>query len=126
MDSPSTGELRQEAEIDAAIKAYEEEWERSKRFVLGLRKQRNALQPACRLPNELLGEIFRHAVQTSTGFSLTSPKCKWPRPWLTVTHVCELWRRVAIDHHALWTSIQFVKSPQLVKMFAERAGNCGV
>ncbi|EIM84200.1 uncharacterized protein STEHIDRAFT_132626 [Stereum hirsutum FP-91666 SS1] len=70
---------------------------------------RNALSPICRLPSELLAQIFaaiddtprRARTPTSKGSPYTS------LGWINVTHVCRHWRYVALEYPRLWRNISF-------------------
>lgn len=68
-----------------------------------LREQRNGLSCICRLPREILCEIFRIYIdiarKTASGFPVPH--------WFIFTHVCTAWRITAIYNPALWTHIKF-------------------
>lgn len=77
---------------------------------LNLRSQANALTPACRIPAEVLVEIFK----CDDLAKYTGDACIFlgiDRPyglelgWILVTHVCRYWREVALHSQALWANI---------------------
>ncbi|TFK66797.1 hypothetical protein BDN72DRAFT_799639 [Pluteus cervinus] len=81
------------AKIDAEILELEAR-------ILALRSSRNALTPAYRLPAELFSEIFGWIqVFWVQGGPEHLPK------WTAVTHVCKLWREIALDCRTLWADI---------------------
>ncbi|KAI0278915.1 hypothetical protein BGY98DRAFT_908533, partial [Russula aff. rugulosa BPL654] len=72
--------------------------------------RRNALTPTCRIPTEILGEIFLFYQHLSSGPYI--PDCSGGGPpntslrWVpAVAHVCRHWRAVALDHPRLWSCI---------------------
>ena len=84
--------------------------------------RRNALTPTCRIPTEILGQIFLFYQQVSPGSYIL--ECSGPSPggdsssdrrhtlkntslrWVpAVAHVCRHWRAVALDHPRLWSCI---------------------
>jgi len=84
----------------------------------------------CRLPPELLGQIFRDAVfppsepdayRSSPNYrSLTSP--------YSISHVCRQWRDTALNYSLLWTRLS-IKNPNdselvnLLEVWMDRAGS---
>ncbi|KAF6762001.1 hypothetical protein DFP72DRAFT_1164866 [Ephemerocybe angulata] len=69
------------------------------REVLSLKNSHNTMAPPCRLPPEILANIFTLVKEDS-----------WPRHWIMVTFVCQHWRAVAVDCAALWTSLPFINA----------------
>ncbi|KAF5333548.1 hypothetical protein D9611_002722 [Ephemerocybe angulata] len=69
------------------------------REVLSLKISHNTMAAPCRLPPEILANIFILVKEDS-----------WPRHWIMVTFVCQHWRAVAIDCAALWTSLPFLNA----------------
>ena len=76
-----------------------------------LESKKNLLSPICQIPSELLARIF-HFVQTDTYAEVDADEAKGkdaqlPRHhelgWTKVSHVCRLWRDLAISHASLWT-----------------------
>ncbi|TCD71922.1 hypothetical protein EIP91_000054 [Steccherinum ochraceum] len=72
----------------------------------------NAEAPVCRLPPEILSQVFLWVV------ALTSPKTNWVR----ITHVCRQWRDVALDCQTLWTHITPQHPEPFVSICLQRAG----
>jgi hypothetical protein len=86
--------------------------------------RRNALTPTCRIPPEILAEIFLfYQQQTTSAYPLECPSSGTadaaggggpPRPMLKdtalrwvpgVAHVCKHWRAVALAHPRLWSNV---------------------
>jgi F-box-like len=63
--------------------------------IRALKLHRNTLAPISNLPFEVLTLIFRFIVIQSRDSTAMLP----------ITHVCQLWRRVALDCPALWTHV---------------------
>ncbi|KAH9052534.1 hypothetical protein EDB87DRAFT_501912 [Lactarius vividus] len=76
-------------------------------------KRRNKLTRTCRIPPELLGQIFLHYQHTSLGLCiLENEKSKYSALYRTalwwvpaVAHVCHHWRTVAFQIPQLWSNI---------------------
>lgn len=110
--------------IDNAIEGHKE-------ALRLLFSQRNSLLPVCRLPTELLSEIFlrhvedHHAVirrlQADTVELLNL--LNWGHyTWITVTHVCRHWRSVALSFPRLWTDID-CRREDCTAEFLRRSGS---
>lgn len=80
-----------------------------------VRSHPNALAPVNRLPVELLARILDDVN--------TWGKCSFfdPGPILVLTHVCRLWRQVAIGCATFWNRIDLDLPPQLVETFLRRS-----
>ncbi|KAJ3526657.1 hypothetical protein NMY22_g10077 [Coprinellus aureogranulatus] len=81
----------------------------------------NDLNPACRLPAEILSHIFLVQENIYTAKDCRYPRADWKhRTWTQVTHVCRYWRAVALGCCSLWTNLHFgtYPTPQLEQMFA--------
>lgn len=86
--------------------------------------------PVHRLPHELLSQIFRHAT-TSQLFDATLSRRSIP---LVISHVCGLWREVAIDLPGLWQWISLTGCPtryehhgrDLALLFMQRTKGLGM
>ena len=65
---------------------------------------RNALVPVSFLPPEVLARVFHF-------LSLEEPPYYGKRKlgWIRATHVCRLWRRVALDDSSLWAQISGIQ-----------------
>ena len=73
----------------------------------------NAFVPACRIPTELLVEVF----------IWTRDMCEAPDDsWTRVAHVCSYWRQAALSSQKLWSSIS-LWTASFVNMMVSRAGN---
>ncbi|KAF9564251.1 hypothetical protein CPC08DRAFT_705425 [Agrocybe pediades] len=82
--------------IDSKIKQHKQE-------ILALMTQRNTYAPISRLPPELITLIFdwyKKVESISTKFQYSQP-LRWTR----CTHVCRLWRTIALNSPTLWTDI---------------------
>ncbi|THU99837.1 hypothetical protein K435DRAFT_595034, partial [Dendrothele bispora CBS 962.96] len=58
------------------------------------------LSPVRRLPDEILGEIFKFSMPSVSVFSCTK------RPSTSFLTVCERWRTVALSTPSIWQSIK--------------------
>ncbi|KAF7343726.1 ABC protein [Mycena sanguinolenta] len=56
------------------------------------------LSPMRRIPSEILGEIFLSSLPSKCALKVQDS------PWV-LTHVCRLWRAVAVSNSSLWTRI---------------------
>lgn len=106
-DSPDKRGLRKE--IAALIFEYQ-------RNIDALKVFHNTLAPINRLPPELLASIFALTAQlvresTEIGNGLA---------WISVTHVCQLWRDVALDCTSLWCNLPYTH-PALLEAMVERS-----
>ncbi|KZV67360.1 hypothetical protein PENSPDRAFT_654108 [Peniophora sp. CONT] len=88
---------------------------------------RNAFSGVAALPAEILATIFTFAQvgwQPNPRFRLTP---KLDLGWVSVTHVCNSWRRAAISTPSLWTAISCSHlSLQMLPEFVHRARNSGL
>ncbi|ETW84720.1 hypothetical protein HETIRDRAFT_314475 [Heterobasidion irregulare TC 32-1] len=66
--------------------------------ITSLRVRRNRLPIVSSLPPELLARIFCFSAAIDTPSSRALG-------WIRVTHVCNQWRQVALDHPALWANV---------------------
>ena len=76
--------------------------------------RRNALTRSCRIPPEILGQIFVHYQLSSSSFGFPSKNgrekysalCSTVLWWVpAVAHVCRHWRTVAVGYPRLWSNI---------------------
>ncbi|KAJ7606184.1 hypothetical protein DFH06DRAFT_1348269 [Mycena polygramma] len=73
----------------------------------------------CYLPTELLAEIFQFACVTSSSSRPSTLK--------SLSHVCRVWRRVALGEPRLWTEIDYQHDhPDFVNEQLRRSGNLAV
>ena len=84
----------------AALSAVEKEIDASKQRLLSLH---NAFAPTSLLPPEFLARVFHF-------LSLYEPLFSGKRDldWMRATHVCQIWRQVALGDLLLWTRISGV------------------
>ncbi|KAE9397052.1 hypothetical protein BT96DRAFT_860445, partial [Gymnopus androsaceus JB14] len=75
-----------------------------------LRSRRNLLIPISKLPVEVLCTIFMFCVRERA--------YRWH--WLTITHICRLFRIAALNCPALWATPEFAK-PNLASEMIERS-----
>jgi len=86
-----------------------------RRALRAIGTRRNALTPTCRIPTEILGEIFLCYQQASAGpyilectsdpaarLTLKNTSLRWVPG---VAHVCRHWRAVALEHPRLWSHV---------------------
>ncbi|TCD61466.1 hypothetical protein EIP91_008401 [Steccherinum ochraceum] len=76
-----------------------------------VRSQMNACIAACRLPPELLREIFILLRDDAE-----------PKLMVPLSHVCSVWRQAALGYQDLWTGINLMNTA-LTDMFIRRSGN---
>ncbi|KAJ3556128.1 hypothetical protein NM688_g2196 [Phlebia brevispora] len=99
-----------------------------------LATQWNAALPVSRLPPETLAAIFvEYATATRAEYckSVTprKPEQQWtlfswntrPYSWIRVTHVCQLWRDIALQYPRLWNWITKAPTP-LIQLLLQRSG----
>ncbi|VDB86973.1 unnamed protein product [Peniophora sp. CBMAI 1063] len=103
----------------AHIDALDTEISALKDVVHAAMRMRNKRIGACRLPPEVLTEIFlylrddwvpwREFWTTNDGTQKRGP---FEMRWMTVTHVCSEWRNTAIGASSLWTrQVDFIYTP---------------
>ncbi|VDC01172.1 unnamed protein product [Peniophora sp. CBMAI 1063] len=97
-------------ELDHELKLLEE-------FSVRAKAQRNAHVGPCKLPNEILCHIFgllcqtwpphktRDAGSTSKSNRYNDGEVAYDHAWIKITHVCSLWRRVALSTPSLWCDV---------------------
>ncbi|VDB94126.1 unnamed protein product [Peniophora sp. CBMAI 1063] len=87
------------------------------RAMVEARRLRNRTRPACYAPPEVLSLLFEEvkAIWDPYVPDLGEP-LRYESGWITLTHVCSLWRKVALDTPALWArhSNCFDLSPQYI------------
>lgn len=87
------------AQIDKQICVLEEQTNQ-------LKRHRNALSPAVRLPPELLSQIF---LTLRDDFHTKAEKASSSHDWMVVAFVCHHWREVALSTCALWSRINLAR-----------------
>ncbi|KAF6760640.1 hypothetical protein DFP72DRAFT_1094508 [Ephemerocybe angulata] len=73
----------------------------------------NLAAPVNQLSPRILAYIFEFA---SSEIRDTSMK------WIALSHTCQLWRSIALDHEALWTDISFL-NPRWTEVMLARSGS---
>lgn len=63
---------------------------------IAARRHANSLQPICRLPTELILQIFFH-------FSSESARDSYE--WIWILHVCHMWYMIGVNDPTLWTTV---------------------
>lgn len=84
--------------------------------ICSLKSRRNSLCPVSRLPSEVLSEVFlvfAEQLQAQERFKVDFK-------WITVAHVCRLWRDIALQHGRLWGKIDMTR-PDRSRVFADRS-----
>ncbi|ESK86050.1 hypothetical protein Moror_9386 [Moniliophthora roreri MCA 2997] len=71
------------------------------------------------LPTEILEIIFMHSMPID-GTSYSTPPSKALAQWLSVTHVCRYWRKVALNYKDLWTQLD-LRLPNFALQMLERS-----
>jgi hypothetical protein len=100
----------------AAISAVEKEVDAASQL---LRSLRNTLAPISLLPPEVLARVFHF-------LALEEPPCSGEPNlgWIGVTHVCRLWRQVALGDSSLWARIEgFSEYTEWISEMLSRARN---
>ncbi|KZV76979.1 hypothetical protein PENSPDRAFT_277300 [Peniophora sp. CONT] len=109
-----------------AIHALDEEIEAIAYMLASVRTRRNALVRAAILPPEVLARVFEIVRDTDPigHKSLECPIGHKSLGWFRVLRVCGYWRRVAVQHAALWNkfTLEVVESG-LWPTFRNRASN---
>jgi F-box-like len=88
-------------EIDEQLKAVDA----AKQFLHSQLARLKALTPISLLPPEILARVF-HLL------AFEDPACsrKQNLGWIRATHVCRLWRQVALDDSSLWATISGISA----------------
>jgi F-box-like len=99
----------------AAFNLVDGEMAAIRRALRAIGTRRNALTPTCRIPTEILGEIFLLYQQASSAsyvpeggndsrarLTLRNTPLRWVPG---VAHVCRHWRAVALDYPRLWSNV---------------------
>ncbi|KAI0044107.1 hypothetical protein FA95DRAFT_303814 [Auriscalpium vulgare] len=107
----STRNNRSASELDL-------EYKRLRKALLRNRNERNALAYVARLPTEIITRILFLLMQATRDRRPSHLKLGW----ITATHVCERWRRVAIACPILWTEIRFDIGARWTHEMFTRAG----
>lgn len=105
--------------IDEQIEQCQDEKE-----LIELKRRRNELIPISRLPVFLLTSIFLlfPAIRKEDDdlyWELEDEDIYYPT-WLSITHVCHLWREAAIEYPLMWTNI-ILDSPEWTHIMLQRS-----
>ena len=84
----------------AAISAVDKGIRVARQFLGSLLTCRNTLVPISVLPPEILARVFHFLVVEDPPFT-----GRQNLGWIRVTHVCQQWRKVALDDSSLWAKI---------------------
>ena len=111
-------------DLDQRIRVEEDIIQKSQERILQLKTRRNMLSTTCRIPLEILEEIFLALVNSyATGYHISYGRC-WLR-WTVVTAVCRYWRSVSLRTPRMWACIplSIFDESDLFSIFATRAGH---
>ncbi|OCH93812.1 hypothetical protein OBBRIDRAFT_748746 [Obba rivulosa] len=105
-------------DADRVRKEVEIEIAHHTRAITDLKTRWNSVSPICRMPTELLVEIFVHhardigsrAVAIYRG-STSQPRGEKLYAWTSVAHICRHWRAVALASPRLWSHL-YITSPR--------------
>ncbi|KZT64038.1 hypothetical protein DAEQUDRAFT_67952 [Daedalea quercina L-15889] len=93
-----------------------------------LKSEFNELTPISTLPDDLLGEVFRHYAADLANidgvWDVSHPSSRLPGgpyTWIIVSHVCRRWRDVALHFASLWTNVLVTPSEELVAEVLRRS-----
>jgi len=91
------------AKVDTRIRELEAE-------IRFLKSCRNTGATTSSLPAEILSKVF-----------LECAACSHPSSWIKVSHVCRLWRDVALNCPELWSNISLAVHPEFTNLMLVRA-----
>lgn len=113
---PTVTAFSQPDAIKAAQSDIDDEIRRLNDYLCLLKSRRNSLCRISRLPPEVLSEVFlvfAEQLQVQDRFKVNFE-------WITITHVCRLWRETALQHGRLWGKIDLTK-PDRTEVFVDRS-----
>ncbi|KZV62303.1 hypothetical protein PENSPDRAFT_670446 [Peniophora sp. CONT] len=102
--------LSSSQEISAAREAGLAELEKARRAVANIRTALNGLQPACRIPDDILVYVFSILRDVSPAKKEYSGGLALG--WIQVSHVARLWRHAALNAPSLWAKIDLALGRQ--------------
>ncbi|GJE90029.1 hypothetical protein PsYK624_061500 [Phanerochaete sordida] len=107
----SFGSFASQVDVDSAIRLEEARIAEIQKSIIRLRRERNTFATACRLPPELLGEIFIYVVQLWNDIYCSkrgafsrrkSPFRINERHWTNVSEVCHHWHDIFTHNPRVW------------------------
>ena len=113
---PTVTAFSQPDAIKAAQTDIDSDIQRLNDCICSLKSRRNLLCRISRLPPEVLSQIFlvfAEQLQAQDRF-------KTDFKWITITHVCRLWREIALRHGRLWGKIDSAREER-ARVFVERS-----
>ena len=102
--------------IKAAQTDIDGEIQRLNDLICSLKSRRNSLCSVSRLPTEVLSEIFLDLAEQLQ----VQDRFKVDFKWISVAHVCRLWRHIAFQRGRLWSRIDMT-TPDLTAAFVDRS-----
>ena len=92
-------------EVDHYIQLEEQGISDAQLRIIRLRMHRNMLSPICRIPLELLSQIFVALARAyAEDYYLHYDHTSWPQKhWIVITAVCRHWRDVAFRTPRMWS-----------------------
>ena len=102
--------------IKAAQADIDSEIQRLNNCICSLKSRRNSLCQVSRMPPEILSEVFLVLAEQLQA----QDRFKVDFKWITVAHVCHLWRHIALQHGRLWGKIDMT-SPDRASVFVDRS-----
>lgn len=102
--------------IKAAQTDIDSEIQRLNDLICSLKSRRNSLCSVSRLPPEVLSEVFLDLAEQLQA----QDRFKIDFKWITLAHVCRLWRHIALQHGRLWGKIDVTESDR-TRVFVDRS-----
>ena len=113
---PTVTAFSQPDAIKAAQADIDSDIQRLNDCICSLKSRRNSLCRISRLPPEVLSEVFLVLAEQLQA----QDRFKADFKWITVTHVCRLWRDIALQHGRLWGKIDAAR-PDRTMVFVDRS-----
>ncbi|KAF9478395.1 hypothetical protein BDN70DRAFT_46034 [Pholiota conissans] len=108
--------------INEAVEKQKKDIEELQATLLALMSQRNDFVPISCLPPEIMCKIFSF-VQT---LYRSRNEAEEDMEWIGLTHVCRLWREIAIDSPSLWVSLPIGRPRWVEEMIRRSKGSTGL
>ncbi|KAF9270025.1 hypothetical protein L218DRAFT_7706 [Marasmius fiardii PR-910] len=90
------------------------------RSILVLKSRRNLLIPICRLPAEVLANVFMHCTSNIPAF-VDGNLAKGRETLFRIARVCHHWRTIALNTPELWSRPDFSLGPPLALEMLDRS-----